>query len=185
MVSLAALWLPILLSAVIVFVASSIMHMLLPYHRNDYSQLPDEDKILAVLCAAALKRGLYVFPLLHTQGYEVARPARKAKARAGRVPDHPSQRPARLGKVPDPVVCLLPRDRILRRLSRRPHACTRHKLSGGLSRRRNRRLPRLRPGKPEQRHLERSRGMTAVKVRPGWSRRAVCGGSRRRAARRP
>jgi hypothetical protein len=62
MVSLAALWLPILLSAVIVFVASSIMHMLLPYHRNDYSQLPDEDKILGVLRASALKRGLYVFP---------------------------------------------------------------------------------------------------------------------------
>ncbi|HKM49351.1 MAG TPA: hypothetical protein VJX69_17305 [Terriglobales bacterium] len=62
MVPLAALWLPILLSAVIVFVASSIMHMVLPYHRNDYSQLPDEDKILAVLRAAALKRGLYVFP---------------------------------------------------------------------------------------------------------------------------
>jgi hypothetical protein len=62
MVSLAALWLPILLSAVIVFVASSIMHMVLPYHRNDYGQLPDEDKILAVLRSAALKRGLYVFP---------------------------------------------------------------------------------------------------------------------------
>ncbi len=62
MVSLAALWLPILLSAVIVFVASFIMHMVLPYHRNDYSQLPDEDKILAVLRAATLKRGLYVFP---------------------------------------------------------------------------------------------------------------------------
>src|SRR5512137_1565136 len=56
------LWLPILLSAVIVFVASSIMHMVLPYHRSDYSQLPGEDKILAVLRAAALKRGLYVFP---------------------------------------------------------------------------------------------------------------------------
>ncbi len=62
MVSLAALWLPILLSAVIVFVASFIMHMVLPYHRNDYSQLPDEDKILAMLRAATLKRGLYVFP---------------------------------------------------------------------------------------------------------------------------
>jgi hypothetical protein len=62
MVPLTALWLPILLSAVIVFVASSIMHMLLPYHRGDYSQLPGEDKILAVLRSAALKRGLYVFP---------------------------------------------------------------------------------------------------------------------------
>ena len=62
MAFLAALWLPILLSAVIVFVASFIMHMVLPYHRNDYSQLPDEDKILPVLRAAALKRGLYIFP---------------------------------------------------------------------------------------------------------------------------
>ena len=48
MVPLAALWLPILLSAVIVFVASSLMHMLLKYHQGDYRQLPDEDKILAV-----------------------------------------------------------------------------------------------------------------------------------------
>jgi hypothetical protein len=62
MVSLAALWLPILLSAVIVFVASSIMHMLLPYHRSDYRQLPDEDKTLAALRSTPLTRGLYVFP---------------------------------------------------------------------------------------------------------------------------
>jgi hypothetical protein len=59
---LSALWLPILLSAVIVFVASSIMHMVLPYHRNDYKKLPDEDKVLPVLRAAGLQRGLYVFP---------------------------------------------------------------------------------------------------------------------------
>ena len=62
MVPLSALWLPILLSAVIVFVASFIMHMVLPYHHGDYSQLPDEDNILAVLRAAGLKRGLYIFP---------------------------------------------------------------------------------------------------------------------------
>src|SRR6266852_7468619 len=62
MVPLTALWLAILLSAVIVFVASFIMHMVLPYHHGDYSQLPDEDKILAVLRAAGLKRGLYIFP---------------------------------------------------------------------------------------------------------------------------
>jgi hypothetical protein len=62
MVPLTALWLPILLAAVIIFVASSIMHMLLKYHQSDYSQLPDEDKILAALRPANLKRGLYVFP---------------------------------------------------------------------------------------------------------------------------
>jgi hypothetical protein len=62
MVSLTALWLPILLAAVIVFIASSIMHMVLPYHRNNYKQLPDEDKVLATLRGANLKRGLYMFP---------------------------------------------------------------------------------------------------------------------------
>jgi hypothetical protein len=59
---LAALWLPTLLAAVIVFVASSIMHTLLPYHRSDYQKLPDEDKVLPVLRGAGLKRGLYIFP---------------------------------------------------------------------------------------------------------------------------
>lgn len=62
MVSLSALWLPIVLSAVIVFIASSIMHTILPYHRSDYKQLPEEDKVLGVLRGVGLKRGLYVFP---------------------------------------------------------------------------------------------------------------------------
>src|SRR5271167_4403495 len=62
MTPLSALWLPIVLSAVIVFVASSIMHMVLPYHRGDYQPLPDEDKVLPALRAAGLKRGLYIFP---------------------------------------------------------------------------------------------------------------------------
>jgi hypothetical protein len=62
MVPLSALWLPIVLSAVIVFVASSVMHMVLPYHKSDYQKLPDEDKVLPVMRAAGLKRGLYIFP---------------------------------------------------------------------------------------------------------------------------
>ena len=62
MVSLAALWLPIVLSAIFVFIASSIMHMILPYHRGDYRALPDEEKLLTALRGAGLTRGLYVFP---------------------------------------------------------------------------------------------------------------------------
>jgi len=62
MTPLSALWLPILLSSIIVFVASSIMHVLLPYHRGDYAKLPDEDKVMPALRAAGLQRGLYVFP---------------------------------------------------------------------------------------------------------------------------
>ena len=36
MVPLTTLWFPILLSVVIVFVASSVMHMVLLYHKSDY-----------------------------------------------------------------------------------------------------------------------------------------------------
>jgi hypothetical protein len=62
MVPLTALLLPILIAAVIVFVASSLIHMVLPYHRSDYKQLPEEDKLLATLRPAGLQKGLYVFP---------------------------------------------------------------------------------------------------------------------------
>jgi hypothetical protein len=58
-----ALWLPILLSAVIVFVASSIMHMALPYHKSDYRKLPEEDKALDALRTAGVTPGrVYFFP---------------------------------------------------------------------------------------------------------------------------
>ena len=39
MVPLAALWLPILVSGVVVFLASWIVHMLLPHHRSDFQSL--------------------------------------------------------------------------------------------------------------------------------------------------
>jgi hypothetical protein len=81
MVSLAALWLPILLSAIIVFVASSIIHMALPYHRTEYQQLPDEDKLLATLRAAGLKRGLYIFPF--TNHKDRKSPATQEKYKQG------------------------------------------------------------------------------------------------------
>jgi hypothetical protein len=63
MVPISALWLPILLSAVIVFVASSIIHMLLPIHKSDYRQLPTEDRVLDALRAAGVTPGrTYHFP---------------------------------------------------------------------------------------------------------------------------
>jgi hypothetical protein len=62
MVPLTALLLPILLAAVIVFVASSIIHMVLKYHQSDYRKLPEEEKLLAALRPAGLTPGLYHFP---------------------------------------------------------------------------------------------------------------------------
>jgi len=63
MVPIHALWLPILLSAVIVFIASSIIHMALPIHKSDYRKLPDEPKVLDSLRAAGVTPGReYRFP---------------------------------------------------------------------------------------------------------------------------
>jgi hypothetical protein len=101
MVFLSALWLPILLSAIIVFVASSIMHTVLPYHRSDYGQLPDEDKLLATLRGAGLKRGLYVFPFCTHK--EMKSPATLEKYKQGPVgmmtvfPSGPPNMPKFLG----------------------------------------------------------------------------------------
>ena len=83
MAFLAALWLPILLSAVIVFVASSIMHTVLTYHRSDYKQLPEEDKLLAALRSGKLQRGMYVFPYCLPK--EMKTPAVQEKYKQGPV----------------------------------------------------------------------------------------------------
>lgn len=80
---LAHLWLPIILSAVIVFIASSIMHTVLPYHRSDYKKLPDEDKALPALRATGLMRGLYIFP--HCTPKEMKSPANVEKYNQGPV----------------------------------------------------------------------------------------------------
>ena len=63
MVSIASLWLPILLSAVAVFVVSSVIHMVLPYHKSDYKKLPSEDGVMDALRPFDLAPGDYMFPL--------------------------------------------------------------------------------------------------------------------------
>lgn len=49
MVPMTSLWLPILLSAVAVFVASSLVHMVLRYHRTDYAKVTNEDAVMEAL----------------------------------------------------------------------------------------------------------------------------------------
>lgn len=62
MVPLTALVIPIVVAAVLVFVASSIMHMMLTYHRSDFRQLPDEDKIMEALRPFKIPPGDYFVP---------------------------------------------------------------------------------------------------------------------------
>ncbi|MDX1661534.1 MAG: hypothetical protein R3326_07065, partial [Gemmatimonadota bacterium] len=49
-------------SAVVVFVASAILHMVLKYHQSDYEALPDEERILSTMREAGVEPGFYSFP---------------------------------------------------------------------------------------------------------------------------
>ena len=62
MVGLTSLWLPILLSAVGIFVASSITHMVLRYHLTDFQGMPGEDGVLEAMRKAGVQPGNYAFP---------------------------------------------------------------------------------------------------------------------------
>ena len=62
MVSILSLWLPIVVSAIFVFVISSIIHMFLPYHRSDFAKVPSEDEVMESLRKFDIPPGDYVIP---------------------------------------------------------------------------------------------------------------------------
>jgi len=55
------LWLPILLSAVLVFIVSAIVHMVLPYHKTEWNAAPNQDALQAAL--KGCPPGMYGFPM--------------------------------------------------------------------------------------------------------------------------
>jgi len=57
------LWLPILLSAVFVFIVSSIIHMFSPWHKSDYPKLSNEDKVMNALRPLNIPPGDYMMPM--------------------------------------------------------------------------------------------------------------------------
>ena len=62
MTALSALWLPILVSAVAVFVVSSIIHMTPLWHKTDYPRLANEDRVLDALRPIGIPPGDYMMP---------------------------------------------------------------------------------------------------------------------------
>ena len=62
MISTIDLWLPVLLSAVLVFIVSSVMHMSLPLHKGDYCKVPDEEAVLETLRSKGIQPAEYMFP---------------------------------------------------------------------------------------------------------------------------
>jgi hypothetical protein len=60
--ALHALWLPILVSSVIVFVASSVIHMAPLWHKTDFPKMPMEAQVLDALRPFAIPPGDYFIP---------------------------------------------------------------------------------------------------------------------------
>ncbi|MHC4909560.1 MAG: hypothetical protein ACYTF9_07580 [Planctomycetota bacterium] len=81
---LTELWLPILLSAVFVFIASSVMHMVLPIHKGDHKKLPNEGQVLEAMRSSGVGPGVYMFPGCDTMK-EMNTPEMAAKLKLGPV----------------------------------------------------------------------------------------------------
>jgi hypothetical protein len=62
MVSLMSLLVPILVSGVLVFIASSVLHMVLPYHRSDVQSVPNEPRVMDALRPFNIPPGDYMMP---------------------------------------------------------------------------------------------------------------------------
>jgi hypothetical protein len=62
MVSLLSLGLPILLSSVLVFIASSVIHMMTPLHRGDLRRVPEEDRVQDAMRGFGIAPGDYAIP---------------------------------------------------------------------------------------------------------------------------
>jgi hypothetical protein len=67
MIPLNHLWLPGLLAAVLVFIGSSLIHMVVKWHDNDYGQLANEDEIRAAIRKGNPEPGQYMLPYCHVE----------------------------------------------------------------------------------------------------------------------
>lgn len=84
MVTIGALWLPILLSAALVLVASAVVWMVLPHHKGDFGGLPNEEAVRRTLAEADLSPGQYTIPHAATRE-EHASPDHRRKLEEGPV----------------------------------------------------------------------------------------------------
>ncbi len=84
MVPILSLWLPILLAAVLVFAASSFIHMVLGYHANDFVGLPNEAGVMDALRPFNLTPGQYVMPKAESMK-QMGEPDFQEKMKAGPV----------------------------------------------------------------------------------------------------
>ena len=77
-----ALLLPSLLSAVLVFIASSLIHMLIRWHRSEHKTFTNEDEVRAAIGRSRPVPGKYVMPFCK-DGKEMATPEMQRKYTEG------------------------------------------------------------------------------------------------------
>ncbi|HVH10345.1 MAG TPA: hypothetical protein VM736_11160 [Gemmatimonadales bacterium] len=106
MTPLHVLWLPVVLSAVLVFAVSSIIHMFTPWHRGDYTKVPNEDRVMEALRPFGLARGDYVMPRPATRE-EMTSPAFAEKRAKGPVMVFTVLRSGPLSMAPNLIQWLL------------------------------------------------------------------------------
>ncbi len=82
MTPLASLWLPIVLTTVFIFIASSLIHTVLPWHKSDFAGLPDEAGFRRAVAPMGIPAGDYVVPHC-TDMKEMSTPEHKAKLQEG------------------------------------------------------------------------------------------------------
>ncbi len=83
MMTVLSLWLPILIAAVVVFLASSVIHMMLGFHNKDVRAIPDERRVADALRPFAIPPGDYAMP--HGDAKEMATPEFIQKTKEGPV----------------------------------------------------------------------------------------------------
>ncbi|MFN0245151.1 MAG: hypothetical protein ACKVWV_19885 [Planctomycetota bacterium] len=84
MIAWTAIALPTLLAAVLVFIASSLIHMVIQWHKPDYRGLSNEDEVRAALRKGSASPGQYIVPHCKSPK-EMAEPAMVKKLEEGPV----------------------------------------------------------------------------------------------------
>ena len=98
MMTVLSLWLPILLAAVAVFLASSVIHMMLGVHKNDLGAIPDERKVADALRPFAIPPGDYAIPHGHAREMHTSEFIQKMKEGPVAIITVRPNEPAKMGK---------------------------------------------------------------------------------------
>jgi hypothetical protein len=143
MTELSLLLVPIVLSTVFVFIASSIIHMVSPWHKSDYPRVPNEDRAREVLRALAIPPGDYMIPRPSSRA-DLRSPEFAAKVHTGHDPDGHAKWPDADAAEHGPVAALLRRGHRVRGVHRRTGTRARCGVSRGIPFCRRYRVHRLR-----------------------------------------